>query len=411
MSVNGATEKELAVGHLVENGAMAVLVALSACHFMNDVVASLLPAAYPMFKVWFNLSFAKIGLITSAYQITASVLQPLVGFYTDRKPRPYSLAIGMGFTLVGLVGLGHAPNFPLLLASIALVGVGSSVFHPEASRLARLTSGGRHGFAQSLFQMGGSLGSAVGPLLAALIVLRHGQASLTWFGAVTLSSIMVLIYLGAWQVRTGLAAFQRRAPRARTTEQASPRRIGFVMTILLALIFSKYFYLSSLTNYYTFYLIDKFHLSIAAAQIYLFVFLGSVAAGTFIGGPLGDRFGRKYVIWGSILGVLPFTLVLPYVGLGWTVALSVPIGLILSSAFSAIVVYGQELMPGKVGAVSGLFFGLAFGMSGIGAAALGRLADVTSISTVYHVCSFLPAIGLLAVFLPDIETQRQRKAA
>jgi FSR family fosmidomycin resistance protein-like MFS transporter len=411
MSVNGATEKDLAVGRLVEHGAMGVLGALTVCHFMNDVVASLLPATYPMFKIWFNLSFAKIGLITFTYQATASVLQPLVGLYTDRKPRPYSLAIGMGFTLVGLVGLGHAPNFPLLLASIALIGVGSSVFHPEASRLARLTSGGRHGFAQSLFQMGGSLGSAVGPLLAALIVLRYGQASLTWFGVVTLSSIMVLTYLGAWQVRTGLAAFQRRARRAPSVAQVNPRHIGFAMTILLALIFSKYFYLASLTNYYTFYLIGKFHLSIAAAQVYLFVFLGSVAAGTFIGGPLGDRFGRKYVIWGSILGVLPFTLVLPYVGLGWTVALSVPIGLILSSAFSAIVVYGQELIPGKVGTVSGLFFGLAFGMSGIGAAALGRLADATSIATVYHVCSFLPAIGLLAVFLPDLDPPRRRKSA
>ena len=411
MSVNGTAGKELAADHPLENGVMAVLVALTLCHFMNDVVASLLPATYPMFKIWFNLSFGQIGLITFTYQVTASLLQPLVGLYTDRKPAPYSLAIGLAFTFVGLIGLGHAPNLLTLLASVALVGVGSSVFHPEASRLARLASGGRHGFAQSLFQMGGSFGSAIGPLCAALIVIRHGQASLSWFAAVILVAIAVLTYLGAWQVRVGVAAFARRPRKGHDSPQVTPRHVGVSMAILLALVFSKFFYLSSLTNYYTFYLIDKFHLSIPAAQVYLFVFLGSVAAGTFIGGPLGDRFGRKYVIWGSILGVLPFTLVLPYVGLAWTAVLSVPIGLILSSAFPAIVVYGQELIPGKVGAISGLFFGLAFGMSGIGAAALGHLADVTSIGTVYRVCSFLPAIGLLAVFLPDLETPRRRKPA
>lgn len=389
---------------------MSVLVALTFCHFLNDVVSSLLPATYPMLKHWFNLSFTQIGLITFTYQVTASLLQPLVGLYTDRKSRPYSLVAGMGSTLVGLIGLGYAPNLTALLVSVALVGVGSSVFHPESSRLARLTSGGRHGFAQSLFQMGGSLGSAVGPLCAALIVIRHGQSSLAWFAGVALFAMAVLAVLGAWQIRTGISAI---APRKAHADRAagSGRKVGLAMTILLALIVSKFFYISSLTNYYTFYLIDKFHLSIASAQVDLFVFLGSIAAGTFIGGPLGDRFGRKYVIWGSILGVLPFTLVLPYVGLAWTIALSVPIGLILSSAFPAIVVYGQELIPGKIGAVSGLFFGLAFGMSGIGAAAFGQLADRTSIDYVYHVCSFLPLIGLLAVFLPDLEPARRKVRA
>ncbi len=389
---------------------MSVLVALTFCHFLNDVVSSLLPATYPMLKHWFNLSFTQIGLITFTYQVTASLLQPLVGLYTDRKSRPYSLVAGMGSTLVGLIGLGYAPNLTALLVSVALVGVGSSVFHPESSRLARLTSGGRHGFAQSLFQMGGSLGSAVGPLCAALIVIRHGQSSLAWFAGVALFAMAVLAVLGAWQIRTGISAI---APRKAHVDRAagSGRKVGLAMTILLALIVSKFFYISSLTNYYTFYLIDKFHLSIASAQVDLFVFLGSIAAGTFIGGPLGDRFGRKYVIWGSILGVLPFTLVLPYVGLAWTIALSVPIGLILSSAFPAIVVYGQELIPGKIGAVSGLFFGLAFGMSGIGAAAFGQLADRTSIDYVYHVCSFLPLIGLLAVFLPDLEPARRKVRA
>lgn len=384
------------------NTAVAVLTALSFCHFLNDMLQSLLPAIYPMLKTEFALDFGQIGLITFVYQMTASLLQPVIGYYTDRKARPYSLALGMGFTLVGLVVLSVASSFAAILGAAMLIGTGSSVFHPEASRIARMASGGRHGFAQSFFQVGGNLGSAIGPLLAALIVIQRGQGSIAWFSITAALGIVLLWNVGGWYKRR--AAADAKATAALTRSNPLTRRqIGMSISILLALIFSKYFYLASLTSYYTFYLIDKFHTPVETAQVLLFVFLGAVAAGTIIGGPLGDRFGRKYVIWGSILGVLPFTLALPHANLVWTAVLTVPIGVILASAFPAIVVYAQELLPGRVGTVAGLFFGFAFGMGGLGAAVLGELADMTNVIFVYNICAFLPLIGLLAIFLPDLE--------
>jgi FSR family fosmidomycin resistance protein-like MFS transporter len=337
------------------------------------------------------------------------LLQPLVGLYTDRRPKPYSLATGMSFTLTGLILLAYAPTFHILLLAAAMVGMGSSVFHPESSRVARMASGGRHGFAQSFFQVGGNAGSAIGPLLAAFIVLPFGRRSVSWFSVAALVGIVVLWNVGGWYRRYVTA---RVAPRSRDSSpsQALPsRKVKQALAVLMALVFSKYFYLASLTSYYTFFLIHKFGVSVQSAQLHLFVLLGAVAAGTIIGGPVGDRIGRKYVIWCSILGVLPFTLILPYANLFWTAILSVVIGVILASAFSAILVYAQELVPGKVGMISGLFFGLAFGMGGIGAAVLGWLADQTSIEFVYHVCSFLPAMGLLTAFLPNLETEEQRR--
>jgi len=385
----------------------AVLGAISFCHLLNDMMQSLLPAIYPMLKSSYALSFGEIGVLTFTYQITASLLQPIVGSYTDRKARPYSLAVGMGFTLVGLVLLGLAANYVLLLLAAALVGTGSSVFHPESSRVARMASGGQHGLAQSVFQVGGNLGSSLGPLLAAFVVLPHGQKSVAWFSGAALVGILVLIQVGHWYKDHGIARLAPRAARGGAERHAeSGSRVTGAIAVLLVLIFSKYFYLASLTSYYTFYLINHFGVSVEASQIYLFVFLGAVALGTIIGGPLGDRFGRKYVIWLSILGVLPFTLVLPHVSLLWTAVLTVPIGMILASAFPAIIVYAQELLPGKTGTISGLFFGFAFGMGGIGAAVLGQLADRTSIEFVYQVCAFLPALGLLAGFLPHIERER-----
>jgi FSR family fosmidomycin resistance protein-like MFS transporter len=391
------------------SGVFAVLAAVSFCHLLNDLTVSLLPAIYPILKSGFDLSFGQIGLITLVLQGIASLLQPLVGLYTDHKPQPYSLTYGMGCTLIGICLLAYAPNYFVLLGGAALLGLGASIFHPEASRLARLASGGAHGMAQSLFQLGGSFGSSIGPLLAAFFILPRGQSSLVWFALVALLAMGILALLGNWYRNTGHAV-----PRARNsaiyTAVVPKSQVRRAIAVLVALIFSKYFYLSSITSYYIFYLMHRFALPTATAQIYLFVFLAAAAAGTFIGGPIGDRFGRKVVIWVSILGVLPFTLALPYVGLAATVALSVLIGLILSSAFSAIVVYAQELMPGRVGMVSGLFFGVAFGMAGIGAAALGELADFTNIEFVYRVCSFLPLIGLLTALLPDIEGRSRPKA-
>lgn len=382
--------------------AMAVLVSISFCHMLNDMLQSLLPAIYPMLKDGYHLDFGQIGLITLTYQITASLLQPVVGLYTDHRPKHYSLSIGMGFTLVGLLLLSRASSFPVLLLAASLVGMGSSVFHPESSRVARLASGGRHGLAQSLFQVGGNLGSAIGPLAAAFIILPRGQNSVAWFSLAALLAIVVLGGIGNWyKAHSRARAGHKREAIERP--DLSRRQIGMALSVLLALIFSKFFYMASITSYYTFYLIDRFHVSVQASQIFLFVFLGAAAVGTLVGGPIGDRVGRKLVIWVSILGVLPFTLILPHVDLFWTVALTIPVGLILSSAFSAIVVYAQELMPGKVGTVAGLFFGLAFGVGGVGAAVLGELADVTSITTVYEVCGFLPLIGLLTVFLPNLE--------
>jgi FSR family fosmidomycin resistance protein-like MFS transporter len=388
--------------------AMAVLTAISFSHMLNDMMQSMLPAIYPMLKESLALDFGQIGLVTLVFQMTASLLQPLVGLYTDRRPQPYSLAIGMGCTLVGLLLLAVAGSFAVLLLAAALVGMGSSVFHPESSRVARLASGGRHGFAQSFFQVGGNLGSAVGPLLAAFIVLPLGQPSVAWFSLAALLGIIVLTRVGAWYKRTGAARPRSRAMPLERRADLSRRQVGIALSVLLVLIFSKYFYTASLASYYTFYLISRFGVSVQGAQIHLFVFLAAFALGTLLGGPIGDRFGRKYVIWGSILGALPFTLMLPHANLFWTAVLIVPIGLILSSAFSAILVYAQELLPGRVGTIAGLFFGLAFGLGGIGAAVLGELADLTSIEYVYNLCAFLPALGLVTILLPDIEGKRSR---
>ncbi|MEO7041362.1 MAG: MFS transporter [Gemmatimonadaceae bacterium] len=382
---------------------MRVLAALAFCHLLNDMMQSLLPAIYPMLKTNYKLDFGQIGLITLAYQMTASLLQPLVGIYTDRKPQPYSLVGGMSFTLVGLLLLAHARSFEGLLIAACMVGVGSSVFHPESSRVARMASGGRHGLAQSFFQVGGNVGTAIGPLLAAFIVLPLGQSSISWFSLAALLGITVLWNVGTWSRAQGRAPAKPHATSEVAHVQLSAGQIRFALLILMLLLFSKYFYLASLTSYYAFYLIDKFHLSVQSSQIHLFVFLGAVAVGTILGGPIGDRYGRKLVIWCSILGVLPFTLLLPYANLFWTEILSVLIGLVLASAFSAIIVFAQELVPHKVGTISGLFFGLAFGVGGIGAAFLGQLADHTSIYFVYNICSYLPAFGLLTWFLPDMK--------
>ena len=387
-----------------------ILGAIAFCHLLNDMMQSLLPAIYPMLKSSYKLDFGQIGLITLAYQMTASLLQPLVGMYTDRRPQPYSLVVGMSFTLSGLLLLARAGSFPALLVAASLVGVGSSVFHPESSRVARMASGGRHGFAQSLFQVGGNVGSAIGPLLAAFIVLPFGQSSIAWFSLAALVGIIVLWNVGTWYRTHRVVATAAAARSDSEHPPLSPGKIRFALAILMALLFSKYFYLASLTSYYAFYLISKFHLSVQSSQVHLFVFLGAVAAGTIIGGPVGDRYGRKLVIWCSILGVLPFTLMLPYANLLWTEILSVVIGLVLASAFSAIIVFAQELVPGKVGMISGMFFGVAFGVGGIGAAFLGQLADHTSINFVYHVCSFLPAVGLLTGFLPNMKSLERRAA-
>jgi len=391
-----------------------VLAAISFSHLLNDTIQSLLPAIYPILKDSYALSFAQIGLITLTLNVTASVLQPMVGLYTDRRATPYSLVFGMTFSLCGLLLLSVAGRLATLLLAAGLVGVGSAVFHPESSRVARMASGGRHGLAQSVFQVGGNVGSAIGPLLAAFLVLPRGQGSIAWASSVALLAIGVLWYVGGWY-RTArpvarpaaIAAGVATAPGVHVEHhprhvEVSPARVRTSIAILIALIFSKYFYLASLTSYYTFYLINRFNVSVQAAQIDLFIFLGAVAAGTILGGPIGDRFGRKLVIWVSILGVFPFTFALPYADLFWTRLLTIAIGLILASAFSAIVVYAQELMPGRIGLISGLFFGFAFGMGGLGAAVLGRLADATSIEVVYKLCSFLPLIGLLTGFLPDV---------
>lgn len=387
---------------------MNVLLALSLSHLLNDTIQSLIPAIYPVLKDSFRLSYAQIGLITFVFQMTGSIFQPFIGYYTDRRPKPYSLAVGMGVTLTGLVLLSQAGNYPMILFAAGLVGMGSAVFHPEASRVARLASGGRHGFAQSLFQVGGNLGSSFGPLLAALFVVPHGQASLLWFSGIALLGIFVLSRVGAW--------YQAHlAERARGPKQdhhprlsLSRGRVMGALTILVLLIFSKYNYLVSLSNYYTFYLMDRFGVSVQGSQYALFVFLFAVAAGTIIGGPVGDRIGRKRVIWISILGVAPFSLLLPHVGLPLAIGLTVIIGLVMASAFSAIIVYAQELVPGNVGLIAGLFFGLAFGTAGIGSALLGWLADHTSIGYVFQVCAWLPLIGLLTGFLPEVEPPRRR---
>jgi FSR family fosmidomycin resistance protein-like MFS transporter len=382
--------------------AFEILAALSFCHLLNDMMQSLIPAIYPILKQNFQLDFTQVGLITFVLQLTGALLQPVVGFYSDRRPRPYTLAAGMGFTLFGMLMLSRAGSFGMVLAATSLVGLGSSIFHPESSRMARAASGGRHGFAQSFFQVGGNFGSALGPLLAAFIVLRNGQASIAWFSIAALVAMAFLARVGSWYQGSGAMHAARRAASA-GHGAVSSRQVAAAVGILLALLFSKFVYLASLGSYYTFYLISRFGLTVQSAQIHLFVFLGAVAAGTIIGGPLADRIGRRQIILASILGVLPFTLALPYANLLWTRILTTIIGIVLASAFSVIVVYAQELMPGRVGMIAGLFFGVAFGISGIGAAALGALADRTDIYYVYRLCSYLPAIGVLAFWLPRVE--------
>jgi FSR family fosmidomycin resistance protein-like MFS transporter len=396
-----ATENE------VPATAMAVLFAITCGHLLNDSVQSLLPALYPLLKASLHLNFAQVGLITLTFQLTASLLQPFIGVYTDHHPKPYSLAGGMIFTLVGVVLFSVANTFELVLFSAALLGLGSSIFHPEASRVARLASGGRHGFAQSLFQVGGNTGSALGPLLAALIIAHGGQSRIAWFVVLPLLGIGLLGRVGRWYRRRLAHLHANPASHDASARPAfSKGRVIMTITILAVLVFSKMFYLTSISSYYTFYLIDKFHVSVRDAQLHLFLFLAAAAAGTFIGGPIGDRIGRKYVIWVSILGVAPFTLLLPYANLFWCAMLTVVIGFVLASAFSVIVVYAQELIPNRVGLIAGIFFGLAFGTAGIGSAVLGKLADHTSITYVFHVCSFLPLIGLLTAFLPPLEKKR-----
>lgn len=392
-----------------ERSTFKVLLAVSICHLLNDTVQSLLPALYPLLRNTFRLDFGQVGLIAFTATFTSSLLQPLVGLYSDRHPKPYFLAAGMGITLTGLLTLAASPTYAIVLIAAGLIGTGSAVFHPESSRVARMASGGQHGFAQSIFQVGGNAGSALGPLLAAF-VLSNGQSSIAWFSILALFAMILLFKIGHWahRYRLGQAGAKTVPIGIHVTGSVhgrrptfSSRKIALTMGVLIILMFSKFFYLASLTSYYTFYLMDRFHISVQSAQVHLFIFLGAVAAGTIIGGPIGDRFGRKFVIWWSILGVLPFSTLLPYSSLFWTESLSVIIGIILASAFSAILVYAQDLIPTKIGTVSGLFFGLAFGLGGIGAALLGKLADHTSISFVYHVCSFLPALGILTAFLPD----------
>ncbi len=382
--------------------AVSILFAISVSHLVNDLLQSLLPAIYPMLKSSFRLDFRQIGLITLANQLTASLLQPLVGLYTDARPQPYFLAAGMCVTLLGVVLLSVAGHFWLLVIASALIGVGSSVFHPESSRIARAASGGRHGIAQSLFQTGGNFGTSLGPLLAAFIVIPYGQASLGWFSVFACGGVALLWRVGSWSKHHVSGATAQKAGERRGHPYLTPAQVRNSLTILIVLLFSKFIYTASITSYYTFYLIHRFGISVQSAQLHLFAFLAAVAAGTFLGGPVGDRFGRKFVIWVSILGVLPFTLALPYVGLRTVSILSVVVGLVLSSAFSAILVFAQDLVPGRVGLIAGLFFGVAFGIGGVGAAALGVLADTTSIDVVYKVCAWLPCLGLLTAWLPDL---------
>ncbi|MSP94614.1 MAG: MFS transporter [Alphaproteobacteria bacterium] len=384
--------------------AFTVLFAISFCHLLNDMMQSLLSALYPDLKTRLELNFAQVGLITMTYQVTASILQPVVGLISDKRPMPYSLPIAMVANLIGLLLLAVSQVYELLLFAAALLGLGSAIFHPESSRVAHMASGGRHGLAQSLFQVGGNFGQALGPLAAAAIVINFGQASIAWFAVIALAAIIILWNVGTWYKHHGIARSKASASRI----PGLPRkRVGLAIAVLMILMFSKQVYLASVVSYYTFFLIGRFGVSLQFSQLMLFLFLGAVAAGTIVGGLLGDRFGRRYVIWFSILGTLPFTLALPYADLFWTGVLSVIIGLVLASALPAIIVYAQELMPGRIGMISGLFFGFAFGLSGFGAAALGWLADRTSIETVYVVCSMLPALGLFAALLPDLKTSRK----
>lgn len=389
---------------IANNTAFSVLLAMSFMHLSNDTLQSLIPAIYPVVKNTLTLNFSQIGIITLVFQLASSLLQPVVGWYTDKRPQPYSLPVGMCFTLMGVILLSLAHSFSMVLVAVALTGIGSSVFHPEASRLAYMASGGRTGLAQSIFQVGGNFGSSLGPLLAALIIAPYGQSNLIWFALLAFLTILLMLRVSRWY-KQNLHRL-RPAEHARTSSNTlylPQGKVAFALIILLVLIFSKYLYMASLTSYYTFYLMHKFDVTIQQSQYYLFFFLFANAAGTFLGGPIGDKIGRKYVIWISILGVAPFTLLMPHLNLVWTCIFSVFIGLILSSAFSAILVYAQELMPGKVGMIAGFFFGFAFGVAGIGSALLGKIADNHGIEFVYFICSFLPLIGLVTVFLPNIK--------
>jgi FSR family fosmidomycin resistance protein-like MFS transporter len=393
-------------GDIAGKTIFSILLSISFSHLLNDTIQSIIPSIYPVVKNSFHLNFTQIGIITLVFQLTASLFQPLIGLYTDRKPQPYSLAAGMVFTLSGLILLSQANSYALLLVSVAVIGTGSSIFHPEASKVAYMASGGRRGLAQSIFQVGGNLGGSLGPLLAAMIVVPFGQSSILWFSILALLAIIVLLNVGSWYTHH-INRMRKKVTAITKGHGLSKAKVAWSVVILLVLIFSKYFYMASITSYFTFYLIHKFNVSIQTSQVHLFLFLFAVATGTLLGGPIGDRVGRKYVIWFSILGVAPFTLWLPYANLFWTTVLSIMIGVILASAFSAILVYAQELIPGKIGMISGLFFGFAFGMGGLGSALLGMLADKTSIDYVYHVCAFLPLIGVLTVFLPDIGIKRK----
>jgi len=403
MNAQAKTETAPTITSPAYSSAMAILFILSFSHLLNDAIQALIPAIYPLIKTSYALTFTQIGLITLTYQMVGSVLQPIVGFYTDRHAKPYSLVVGMAITLCGLVLLALAPSYHAIIIAAGLVGMGSAIFHPESSRIARLASGGRHGFAQSLFQVGGNAGSSIGPLLAAWIIMPRGQRHILWFTLVPFLGMLLLGRVGNWyrDHLTERAGKKAEAPHRHLV--ASRGKIIFCLVVLLTLMFSKFFYLASMTNYYTFYLIDKFGVSVTGSQMYLFLFLGAVALGTIIGGPVGDKIGRKQVIWISILGMAPFALALPFANLFWTAALSVVIGFIMASAFPAILVYATELLPGKVGTIAGLFFGVAFGLAGIGSAVLGKLADATSIMFVMKSCSFLPLIGLLTAFLPDLK--------
>jgi len=403
MNTSLTEERVTVTRELAEGTIFSILLTISLCHLLNDTIQSLIPSIYPIVKNSFHLSFTQIGIITLTFQLAASLFQPFVGLYTDKKPQPFSLAAGMGITLFGLVLLSTASSYGIILIAVAMMGLGSSVFHPEASKVAYMASGGRRGLAQSIFQVGGNVGSSLGPILAALIIVPFGQLSILWFSLLPMLAIVLLINVGRWyQQNIHRLKAKGKSIHAVRSVPVSKQRIIFSILILVILIFSKYFYLASMVSYFTFYLMDKFHLSVQSSQLHLFIFLFAVAAGTFFGGPIGDRFGRKYVIWFSILGAAPFTLLLPHASLFWTSVLSIIIGFILASAFSAILVYAQELLPGKLGLVSGLFFGLAFGMGGIGSALLGNLADYTSINFVFQVCAFLPLIGLLTAFLPNL---------
>lgn len=386
-----------------------ILFAISFSHLLNDLIQSVIPAVYPLLKDNYALTFTQIGIITLVFQLTASILQPFVGLYTDKKPNPRSLAIGMTFSFAGLLCIAFASNFYYILASVSLIGMGSSIFHPEASRVAHLASGGKKGLAQSIFQVGGNAGSSAGPLLAALVVIPFGQQYISWFGLLAIAGIILLTWVGKWyQQNLQLRTITPKVATGAATPPIPKKRVVISIVILLVLIFSKYFYMASMTSYFTFYLIDKFHVTVQQSQVYLFTFLAAVAAGTILGGPLGDRYGRKLIIWVSILGAAPFTLLLPHMNLFGTVVLAVIIGVIIASAFSAILVYATDLIPGKVGLVAGLFFGFAFGMGGIGSAVLGWLADRTSIAYVFSICAYLPLIGIITGFLPNIEGSRKR---